>query len=134
MSDEEEALIRSAVERWNEGGFDAFVADFLAEDTEWHTPAQYPEKVVWHGRDAIRDGWHTEFDAVFENMRSEVIRLDRASKRWFLELRSVARSPISGAELDWHSYYLVEVDEWKLRFVREFMDERLARQVAAKQG
>ena len=108
----EEEVIRTAMDAWNERGFGAF-AEHLAPDVVWHAPPDYPEGDVWRGRDAIVKAWQAQYDSVFSESHTEITELTEAPRGWFVALRAVAKA--HGSELEWQSFFVgrVESELWQ---------------------
>ena len=122
----EEDQIRNAMRSWNEGGFDAF-AQHLAPDAVWHAPPEYPDGDVWRGREAIRESFREQFDAVFSNMGFDITELTKGPKLWFVAARATLHAEGSGMEIESRVFMVLEGEGELATEVWIFFDEAQAR-------
>ena len=114
--------IRQAVETFNRGDADAFVA-LATPDVEWEDAMFWSEGTkVFHGREELRD-WFAQVREPWETIRiaAEEI-LDAGDDRLVVELKVTGVGSGSGAETQlqvWMVYWYVEGLAAKRRVFRE---------------
>jgi ketosteroid isomerase-like protein len=124
-----EEVMRAATDAWNENGIEGFL-EHAARDLVWHAPPEYMEGQEWHGREAVAQSWNEQFDAVFEQARSDFEAFETGANAHLATLRGHARARGSGIDLDWRAYFVALIDEDLITELWVFNHEDEARRQA----
>jgi ketosteroid isomerase-like protein len=130
MSQENIELVRSALDAWNRGEFEAF-ADHVAEDVAWLEVSGRPEGEHSErlGRDRLQQSLESLFEA-WESYRLDIEWISEVDDRVVAVVREVARGRASGVEVDGRWGYLITVENGQLVRIEAYRDAALALQMA----
>lgn len=121
----EEAVIRSAIDAWNEGGVDAFLAH-VTPDVEWHAPPNFPEGELWRGRDAVAGALHEQFGSVFSSGHVETREVTGGPQGWLVSARHSVEGQASGMDLAWAVYLVLEFEGELISRIWAFLEREPA--------
>jgi ketosteroid isomerase-like protein len=123
-------LIRQLAERWNAGDIDGAV-DLYTEDAVIISGPDWPEQVVWKGRDGIRTSME-EWFVVFESARIVIGPLETYGDNVVGSGTWVVRGRASGAESTMPFSILFSLRDGKIAVHEWFTDHDAA--LAAARG
>jgi ketosteroid isomerase-like protein len=115
-SQENVEIVRAIWQAFAKGGFPAAA---FADDVEWHTAADLPDRETCKGTAAIQqmlaDGWATVNDPGLE-----VEQFLDAGERVVVRWRGWGRARASGLPMEWGESHTYEVANGKVVEVREY--------------
>ncbi|HET9120579.1 MAG TPA: nuclear transport factor 2 family protein [Solirubrobacterales bacterium] len=128
MSEENVEIVRAMLDAFNRGDFDASL-EFLAEDIEWHDPADVPGAGVHRGPDEVRR-FFVAWLGAWETYTAEAEELIDAGDRVVVVHHEWGRGRESGIEVDNRSANLFELRDGKVVRRWPFPDRESALQAA----
>jgi ketosteroid isomerase-like protein len=134
MSQENVEIVRQVVDAFNRQDW-AEWASYWHPDAEWHDPPEVPGSAIHRGVRSIRryfdelleiaaDGWHVEVDAI-ESVAPGCV---------LIRARSVVVGRESGLPTEDGLFQVVELEDDRLRRVRNFRTDREALEAAGRRA
>jgi ketosteroid isomerase-like protein len=116
-------VAETALRRWSEGDLEGTLAT-LHEDVEWHIAFEIPDlptgKTVYVGHDEVQQVWDA-FRSVWETITLEIEEvLHDEGDQFVYRARFHGKGGASGIEIDRIIYYVLEIEDGKLRRTRPF--------------
>jgi ketosteroid isomerase-like protein len=117
---------RTAYQAFSRGDFDAAFAR-LHPDVEWHTPANFPDAEILHGRDAVLEWYGSRWVNSWDWWETEPERIvDRGGGTMIVHAVTRGRGRASGIEVELRDVDVYEIRSgWAVR-VRELDESPLA--------
>ena len=129
-----EELVRRVVEASNRRDFDSLDPDDFEPEFEFESRMAQSEGTVWRGFEGLR-GWAADLDAVWEDFRVEVERVEMAAPDMaVVTLRISGRARGSGIPLDENTGHVWRARNGRLWQGRAYPTVAEARRAAGLEG
>jgi ketosteroid isomerase-like protein len=118
MSQENVEIVGRATDGFNREGI-AGLLPYFRPEIRWHTTGRFPDRGVYHGRDAVRQAFG-EMEAAIEGLVYEVAEI-RDAGQWVVVLgRLTGRGRIGKAPFVRPLHTAIRLDEGRYAEVRQF--------------